>query len=99
MELTSDEQVYLNKLRDLHRAYKLTFKSRGLSRQVFDDLMTATVDEPKMLNLKHPHPDALAVFREGRRSIGQHIRFMLDEKNFTEDAFKQNLSEELKNGR
>jgi len=98
MELTRSEQKYLTKIRDLHRAYKVTFKKRGMSARVLDDLMTATVDEPKMLNLKHAHPEALAVFREGRRSIGQHIRFMLDESNFTEDAFRQNLTEEMKNG-
>lgn len=99
MDLTEKEQSYLNKIRDLHRAYKVTFKSRGMSKQVLEDLMTATIDEPRMLNVKHSHPEILAVFREGRRSIGQHIKFMLDDKNFTEDAFKQNLTEENQDAR
>lgn len=94
MELTKKEQEYLIRLRDLHRAYKLTFQKRGSARQVLGDLFTATINEPKMLNLKHTHPEILAVFREGRRSIGQHIQFMMNEENFTEDAFKTNLTEE-----
>ena len=94
MDLTDQDQQHFQKLRDLHRAYKRVFKSRGLSQTVYEDLMAATVHEPKMLNVKHPHPEILAVFREGRRSIGQHIKFMMDENNFTEDAYKKNLTEE-----
>jgi len=97
--LNENELALLEKLRDLHRAYRATFKKRGLSQKVLIDLKLATVDDPKRLNLTHPHPETLAVFREGRRSIGQHICFMLDDQNFTEKGFIKILTEERKNGR
>ena len=91
--MTKEQWVRFNELRELHRAYTICFKKRGAAKTVLNDLMTATVNEPKMLNIKHPHPEMLAIFREGRRSIGQHIAFMLDPMNFTEDAFHKNLKE------
>jgi len=93
-ELTPEESARLEELRQLHRAYQFVLGRRGLAKRVLTDLMTATVEEPLMLDVRHPHPEALALFREGRRSIGQHIRFMMDPANFTETAFVKNMMEE-----
>ncbi|MBW1989419.1 MAG: hypothetical protein JRI97_07720 [Deltaproteobacteria bacterium] len=76
----------ITQLRDLHRAYRRVFMRRGAAKEVLRDLERRTY-----LNGTRFHPDMVnpaenAIFQEGRRSVGLHIRFMLDPENFTDEA-------------
>ena len=86
----TDREKIKQELIDLHRAYRRVFGSRrGFARRVLEDLEHRTGLNRTVFDPEGPNHGYVAAWLEGRRSIGLHIRYMLDPANFTDEALER----------
>jgi|GEM_PF-4608974 len=98
VELERKKLERVRELQDLHKDYLWLFygRKRGKRRadRVRDHLFETCFMWDVMIDQDEPATDLGLAFREGRRSVALHIRYMLEPKNFTDEALMEKIQEE-----
>lgn len=98
MDVNEDIEVAKQKriaeLQDLHKDYVRIFQKRGSAKRVLEHLYEVGFMWDITLIQDESNADTGMAFREGRRSMALHIRYMLERENFTNEALTKKIAEE-----